>query len=282
VARLFISADLEGAAWITSPRQCTPAGDLVGYRHAVDQLACELRVVTETAFAEGATEIVVNDSHMSMVNLDPSHLDPRVKLLSGKPKNCSMAAGLDKDFDAMFLIGYHAKAGSEKGILNHTFHDKLWDVSVNGVSYGEGGINAFHASLTYGVPVVLASGDAVFCQEITSTIPNIKTVQTKTSLTTTATLSLSEKELKSAYQSAVQSVMKQKAQWGENKLSLKGPYVLKMTFVESLNADCVCMMPWVKRLDGRTVEYTAQTFEELYRALQSSYALLAYTNYMAI
>lgn len=280
MARLFISADLEGAAWITSPRQCTPAGDAVGYQHAVDQLAKELRYVTETAFAEGATEIVVNDSHMSMVNLDPSHLDSRVKLLSGKPKNCSMAAGLDKNFDAMFLIGYHAKAGSEKGILNHTFHDKLWDVSVNGVSYGEGGINALHASLTYGVPVVLASGDAVFCQEIQGHVPGVTTVQTKTSLTTTATLSLSENELAAVYQNAVQSVMQQKGKW--KTLSMKGPYILKMTFVESLNADCVCIMPWVKRLDGRTVEYTAETFEELYRALQSSYALLAYTNYMAI
>ena len=62
-------------------------------------------------------------------------------------------------------------------------------ISVNGVSYGEGGINALYASLVHNVPVILASGDQAFCAEITDLIPGIATVRTKTSLTASAALS---------------------------------------------------------------------------------------------
>ena len=48
------------------------------------------------AFAGGATEVVVNDSHGSQRNLLPEDLDPRVRLISHSFKRHGMMEGLDE------------------------------------------------------------------------------------------------------------------------------------------------------------------------------------------
>lgn len=280
--KLYISADLEGVVGVTSPLQCASQPDPAAYQQAVNQLGKEVRAVADAAWEAGATEIVVNDSHCTMANLGVHHLGERVSLLSGKPKICAMSAGLDASFDAAIYVGYHAKAGTENGILNHTFHSKLFDVSVNGVSYGEGGINALYASLVHQVPVVLASGDQAFCAEIREVIPAIQTVQTKTSISTTAALSRPQADVMADYFAATKQVIQNQAAWKANLLKLKKPYHLQITFVTSLDADCAMMQPCLKRVDGRTVTFETDHFQTLYQVLQSSYALLAYTAYMGV
>lgn len=166
MTKLYISADLEGVCGVVSPHHCSAEPDRSAYDWAVSQLEMEVAAVVEAALDHGVSEVLVNDSHCTMTNLYLEQVDPRVSLLTGKPKRCAMSAGLDERFDAAIYIGYHAKAGAHKGVLSHTFHSKLFDVSVNGVSYGEGGINALYASLVHGVPLVLASGDRAFVEEI--------------------------------------------------------------------------------------------------------------------
>lgn len=287
MTRLYISADLEGALGVTSPLQCSPKGDAEGYRQAVSQLGKEVSAIIHAALqADDTIQIIVNDAHFGMTNLSLPDVGNRVQLLSGKPKPCAMTAGLTSQIDGLMLIGYHAKAGTEKGILNHTFHSKLWDVSVNGVSYGEGGINALYASLIHQVPVVLASGDAAFCQEITGLIPNLSTVQTKTALSTTAAMNRPECDVLNDYSQRTQTLLHDKNThadcWKKNILNLQGPYTLQMTFTDSYAADCAAMQQSVRRLDGRTLTYTTADFEDLYLTLQASYALISYTSYLGV
>ena len=52
----------------------------------------EANAAIEGAFAGGATEVLVNDSHGAMFNLTPEDLDPRAVLLQGQ-KPWSMVAG---------------------------------------------------------------------------------------------------------------------------------------------------------------------------------------------
>jgi D-amino peptidase len=280
MTKLFISADLEGACGVTSPKQCFPELDLEAYTIATSQMAKEVSVVVEAAFQNGVSDIVVNDSHGYMTNLMLEQLSPRVQLLSGKPKKCAMSAGLDETFDAAIYLGYHAKAGTKCGILNHTFHSKLFNVAVNGVSYGEGGINALFASLEYQVPVILASGDQAFCEEITGLIPGIRTVQTKQSLSFAAALGRPWADVESDYIQTVGELLQTKAKWSENLILLHPPYVLDVTFINSLCADVAMTMPWLTQVDGRTVRYQATDFRKLYQALQSCYSILSYSNYM--
>lgn len=280
MAKLYISADLEGICWVTSPLQCNRLPDETAYRKAVDQLGLEVKTVIDAAFEVGATEIVVNDSHCTMANLDLSHVGDRVSLLSGKPKLCAMSAGLDSSFDGAFYIGYHAKAGTENGILNHTFHSRIFDVSINGQSYGETGVNGLYASLKHKVPVLLASGDQALCAEAKFLSTEIETVQTKTSISTAAALSRPLSDVLSDYQKSIQKVFKQKTSWKKQLLTLKKPYELQVTFLTSLDADCATMLAPLTRIDGRTLRFETDDFQVLYQTLQAAYALTGYTGYM--
>ena len=134
-------------------------------------------MVTEKA--TGATEIVVRDGHGAKNNIIPDLLHERAKLLRGvtdKPEN--MMLGLDETFDALIFIGYHAKAGTDGGILAHTSSGNVIDLSVNGVSLPEAGYNAVMAGLL-GVPVVMVAGDNWICQQVRDLLGDVATVETK-------------------------------------------------------------------------------------------------------
>ena len=74
------------------------------------------------AFDGGATEVVVADAHDGMLNLLWDALDPRAELIRGyenKPRRDD--PGLDLGCDAVFCVGYHARAADGRGVLSHTF-----------------------------------------------------------------------------------------------------------------------------------------------------------------
>lgn len=277
MTKLYISADLEGVCGVVTWHQVSPEPDRDAYDLAVAQLETEVEAVVEAALDAGVEEIVVNDSHCGMTNLRLAHMHPEVSLLSGKPKRCAMSAGLDKSFDGAIYIGYHAKAGALKGVLSHTFHSKLFDVSINGVSYGEAGMNALYASLVFGVPLIMASGDTAFIEEIHTLLPNLATVETKQGLTQTAALNRPLEELLTDYAEKTIAILKEQSDWKNNILKVPGPYELRMTFINPLAADTANLIPGLTRVDGRTLTYKSDNFETVYQMLQSCYSLLANT-----
>ena len=140
----------------------------------------------EGALAAGATEIVVRDGHGAKTNIIPDLLHEEAKLLRGvtaRPEN--MMLGLDESFDAVIFIGYHAKGGTEEGILAHTSSGNVVDLLVNGVSLPEAGYNAQMAGLL-GVPVVLVAGDDWICGQVEELFGNVTTVETKLGMGTAA------------------------------------------------------------------------------------------------
>jgi D-amino peptidase len=52
-----------------------------------------------------------------------------------------MMEGLDETFDAVIFVGYHAKAETPRGLFAHTGSGVLRDLTINGKSVGEGGMN---------------------------------------------------------------------------------------------------------------------------------------------
>lgn len=281
MTKLYISADLEGVCGVVSPRHCDPkAGDLQAYHWAVKQLAHELNLVVTATEAypedDGAHEITINDAHMAMTNLCQSDLPASVRLISGKPKTCAMAAELNSSYDAMLLVGYHTMAGTQGGVLCHTFHDQLFEVSLNGTAYGEGGINALYASLVHNVPVIFASGDNLFCQEMHQLLPGLTTVETKTAISFSCASNHPPQVVEKAYEETIRSLMQQQNTWKQNILNIQAPYRLQITFTTTRAADVVATLPWVSRVDGRTLSFTSDDFGLIYEALQSCYSLLAY------
>ena len=95
----------------------------------------------------------------------PTSSTPRASLISGSPKPLSMMQGIGESFQACLFIGYHAKAGTEAAILDHTISGSVVQaIRINGIEMPELGINAAIAGY-FGVPVVMVSGDTALCAQ---------------------------------------------------------------------------------------------------------------------
>ena len=282
MTRLYISVDIEGICGVVTPAQCAPTADAKAYHQAVDQMALEVNTVVEAALSCGVSSVLVNDSHLSMANLRLQHLAPhlsdKITLLSGKPKPTAMAAGLTQDFDVAMHIGYHAKAGTLNAVLCHTFQQQVCDMSINGVSYGEGGVNALYASMMHQVPVILGSGDDAYCREMAAFCPDIQTVCTKYALGFAAAQNRPWPEVKSDYETTVKRALEAHQNGDIQRPIVEPPYALVMTLSNSLYGDTLGMIPGWERLDGVRLCYKADDFYTLYMALQSGYSILSYAN----
>src|ERR1700728_5324960 len=82
--KIWISCDMEGVAGIVDWDQCRPGSS--GYALGCALLQDEVNAAIEGAVAGGATEIVVNDSHSRMTNLDPRKIAGSASYLSGPPQ----------------------------------------------------------------------------------------------------------------------------------------------------------------------------------------------------
>jgi D-amino peptidase len=180
--KVFISVDMEGIAGVVTSRDCSASGPDYEYFRKI--MTLETNAAVEGAIAAGATEIVVRDGHGSKNNIVPDMLNRQAKLLRGatdKPEN--MMLGLDDSFDAVLFIGYHAKAGTEQGVVAHTSTGNVIDLSVNGVSLPEAGYNAILAGL-HDVPVVFVSGDNWICSQVKTLFDEVEVFETKTGIGT--------------------------------------------------------------------------------------------------
>jgi D-amino peptidase len=139
--KVYVSVDMEGIAGIGHPNPTERTDP--GYPRAVELMTGEANAAIGGAFDGGATEVLVNDSHGGMYNLDPQKLDPAARLLQGQ-KAWSMVAGAGPDagFDVALFIGYHARAGHPTGTIAHTFSGRPTETRLNGRPVGETGLNA--------------------------------------------------------------------------------------------------------------------------------------------
>ncbi|CCH89424.1 Peptidase M55 D-aminopeptidase [Modestobacter italicus] len=180
--KIWISFDMEGVAGIVDWDQCRPSG---GARYDVgcQLMLAEVNAAIEGAIAGGATEVVLNDSHGTMANLDPRAVAGGARSITGRHKPLYMMQGLDESFDAVYLVGYHGSISGRPSTLSHTYNPEVFaGARVNGTEVGESGINALVAE-HFGVPIAFVSGDAVTWAETEPFAPGAEHVVTKESIT---------------------------------------------------------------------------------------------------
>src|SRR5271169_7159045 len=179
--KVFISFDMEGVAGIVDWSQCRGPGQ--PYEEGRRLLLGEVNAAIDGAMAAGATEIVCNDSHGTMNNLDPAELHGQAVYVSGRHKPLYMMQGLDATADLVFMVGYHGSISGESSVLSHTYNPAVIShVELNGVRVGESGINALVA-LAYGVPVGLITGDQQTAGEASPFLADAECVVVKESFT---------------------------------------------------------------------------------------------------
>ena len=268
--RVYISVDMEGIAGVTASDQVSFEGR--DYQMARLWTTLEANAAIEGALDAGATEIVVNDSHGSMRNILPHELNPAARLITGTPKPLGMVEGIDRGFDAALFIGYHARAGSKDGALDHTYMGAaVHALRVNGHEMGETELNALIAGY-FGVPVVLVSGDATLGEQVRELLgEELVTVAVKESIGRYAANTLVPGEAQKLIRENVRLALERRRDI--RPFQLPGPYRFELDFLYSYQAAAAELVPGVERAGPRSVTYVQDDPVEGMRLLRALLSL---------
>ncbi len=246
--KVFITVDYEGVSghvqW--------------GSGEEREAITAEVNAAIAGAIEGGADEVLTGEAHANMRNIIPEKLDPRASFLSGRPKPLNHVGGIDSTFSAVMLIGYHAKAGTLRGIMAHTYTGSIFSLKFNGIEVGEIGTDSAIAG-HFGVPVVLVTGDKAACAEARSLLgDDIETVVVKEGVSRSAGRCIHPAEAR--------RLIKEGAKRAMGKVGLVKPFVIKppvraeVVFIDPSYADNLEHLPFIERLDGRTISFTAGDF----------------------
>ena len=268
--KIFISVDMEGIGGIGTSAMVSSSGK--DYATGRKLMTDEVNAVVNAIFQTGPATVLVNDSHGDMQNLLHTELDSRVEYIQSNIKPLGMVQGLDSSFDGAIFIGYHAMAGSENGFLAHTGSSVVKGLWINGTEVGEGGLNTFFAG-SIGVPVILASGDKTFSEEIKK-LTATRTVITKEAIGASAAKLLHPDVVKKELQT--QTIAALKDLKNAKPLSVKDPIEFVLKVDTPTRADVAMGIPGMKRVDGYTISYQAKNMDEAYRLIRIVYKYLAW------
>ncbi len=268
--KVYISVDMEGITGVVNADQTTPGTP--EYAAARKWMAEDVNAAVEGALRAGATDVVVNDAHGSMRNIDPADLHPKAVLISGSPKPLSMMQGIDDSYSAVLFVGYHAGAGTADAVLDHTISGSVVrGVKVNGVELPELGLNAAIAG-AYGVPVVFVSGDAAVCRQAKTVLGSeVVTAPVKDGIGRTAARLVPMTEARRGIRDRVADALRRVGQFKPFKIA--APCKFELEFFVSAQADMAALVPTVQRLNARTVAFTADDYVQGFRLLRALIAL---------
>lgn len=165
--------------------------------------------------------------------------------------------GLDGSFDALFLYGLHAMAGTPGDVLAHSFMAHIQEVRLNGVKIGEIGMNCAVAG-SFGIPSVFISGDKAAVAEAKCLVPQIEGVSVKealvghaTGIQTAPAVSLSVQASCEKLIKAAKAAMKKAADI--RPYVVNPPYTFRITYIGRDHADIQSAKPGVRRIDDYTI-----------------------------
>ncbi len=257
--KILITADYEGASghvqWGSG-----------GEREAVTY---DINAAVSGAIEGGATEILAGEAHANKRNILPEKLDPRASFLSGQPRPLDHLSGIDSTFDAVMFVAYHAKAGTLRGIMAHTSSSKIFSLKFNDIEVGELGADAAIAGC-FGIPIIMVTGDKAACDEAHALLGDVETVAVKEGVSRSAGICIHPVEARKLIEEGAKRAM--------SLIGTAEPFVIEppihteIVFIDPSCADNLEYLPFVERVDGRTIAYTTddliETFE-LYYMLQS-------------
>jgi D-amino peptidase len=212
--------------------------------------------------------VVVNDGHWSATNILIEELNPAATLITGQIKPYGQVQGVGPDVDAIFMVGYHAAAGTLGGVLAHTVIRPLMDVWVNGRPIGEIGLAAAVAG-ELGVPVVLVTGDRATTEEAKALLGEIETVTVKEGIGAAAAENLAPEVARQKIREAAQRAVSLRP----SPFIIQPPITVRVRFEVGAQADGAALLPGSRRVDGRTVEWTAEEMHTIDRLLMVVAAL---------
>ena len=285
---VYVSADIEGIVGSTAWSQATPGTP--EYPALAERMTRMVSAACAGAFLAGASEVRVRDAHGPGRNLRPEDLPtgrdadtqatiqvrkshrqipldaaPRLTLCrgwSGHP--LSMVEGIDEGFDALMLIGYHARAGSGGNPLSHTHSaSQVMEMRLDGRPVSEMHLYALAAAL-FEVPVVLVSGDEAVCEAAKALIPQVETVPVLRGVGS-ATVSVHPFDAARQIREAADRALM--AGPARCRIPAPGHTRLEVRYKEPARAYGAGFYPGARLVDDTTVAFEADDYFEILRAL---------------
>lgn len=262
--KVYISVDMDGTGG-------TVHGSDVGsndpdYQMFRRVLTDEVNAAIEGALRAGAGEILVEEHHgaRDFRNILLDQLHPQARLIRGWPRPRGGITGLDSSFDAAMFLGYHAREGTPRAVLAHTFFPQaVADFRINGRSVGEGEFNALVAG-AMGVPVVLVAGDNVVVEQMRQFLGDVEGVAVKQALSKTAAIVVPPSVSAARIREAAERALRRLQDFTPVKMTL--PYRAEFDYKpgwEERIGQVAERYPEIKRTAPRTLARACQNMDEL-------------------
>lgn len=257
--KLYMLCDMEGASGIMSTKYMAER-----YEEGRKLLTKDISTTAEAVLAAGVDELVVCDCHSGGDNViwEEMLCDERITyetIATGR-----LMPSLTSEFDGVILMGHHAKAGTHNAFIPHTMNGSTFEVSINGQSVGEIGIETCYAG-AFGVPLVMVQGDEACCAEAREQFPGVITACVKRPLSTSRAAG---PHPAIARQRTAEKAAEAVAVARERRLSPYRPELpirVRVTGTSPTVVEGICADPNITRIDARTYEVTLDDQEDIWR-----------------
>jgi D-amino peptidase len=256
--KVYVSVDMEGVAGTVTSDQLGPTG--FEYARFREFMTREALAAVSAARDAGATEVLVADSHGNGENLLVELFPPDVRIVRSWPRRGHMMGGLDATFDAALLIGYHASTSNPRGVRAHTFSSaRLTRVALNGRDMTEGAWSAAIAG-SYGVPVIMMSGDDAAIEEVRAVVGPIEAAETKKTLGFHSANTLTPQASYDLIAARVKSAFARRRDF--KPFVVTAPVTVDIAFKNYMPAEVLAFLRTIERTDSHSVRFRARDMAE--------------------
>ena len=261
--KIYILTDLEGVGCVVREQQTTVEGGRE-YDEARLLLTREVNVAVGGALEAGAEEVIVNDGHGARhgFNLVLEELHEGARYLIGGPRT-RVLAGLDESFNAVFLVGYHAMAGAQGAIMDHTMESQvIVNAYINDRKVGEIGIEAAIAGY-FKVPIALVTGCRQAVEEAKALLGDVEVVAVKEGVGRHSAICLPPAKVRGLIREAAKRALNRVKDF--KPFIITPPIEIKVEFSHPHFADARAKMPGIERMDSRTIRCCGDNLLDLMR-----------------
>lgn len=256
--RVYVSVDMEGITGAAVGKHVQPGEK--EYDRIRRVMTQDANAAIEGALAAGASEVVVSDGHGPMTNLLIEELHPAARLISGSNKLLAQLEGIDRGFDAAFLVGYHQREGGGDGVMNHTYLGRVvYEIRMNGEPVDEAAVNAGIAG-AFNVPVALVTGDDQVCAEAARRFPGVVTAPVKEAIDRFVGLSLTPKKAQELIRERARQALEAVRGGKIKPYRVKTPVTFEIDFKRTSPARMATLFPGVERRGPRTIAITQSDY----------------------
>ncbi len=256
---LYLTSDIEGSCGFTIPEEGTKGTPC--YAYFARQMALEAAAACRGAHAAGAAHILVHDAHDTARNIDPTLLPEYAGILRRSGADpYAMVSGLQAGgYDALFMTGFHAWAGSAGSPASHTFNHLTSYLSLNDLPLSEFLFNAYSAA-SLGVPTPFLSGDETICRFAERIVPGITTVCAVTGFGAGSISRHPDVVLREIEQKAEQALS---GDFRRCMPELPRRFRFVVRFFDHIHADFNSYYPGMQRIDDCTLAYEADNWYDI-------------------